>query len=156
MNKLWAPWRSKYMYLRKRKGCIFCGAKKENNKNERYILERSAHSFSILNLFPYNNGHVMVAPYRHVKSPELLSAEELLDMMKLVNTTKTILDKKLKPHGYNIGLNIGKAAGAGVACHVHVHIVPRWAGDTNFMPLIADSKVVSESLGAMHRLLKKR
>ena len=156
MNKLWAPWRSKYIYLRKRKGCIFCGAKKENNRKERYILERSAHSFSLLNLFPYNNGHVMVAPYRHVKSLELLSAEELLDMMKLVNTTKTILDKKLKPHGYNIGLNIGKAAGAGVACHVHVHIVPRWAGDTNFMPLIADSKVVSESLGAMHRLLKKK
>jgi len=156
MNKLWAPWRSKYIYLRKRKGCIFCGAKKENNKNERYVLERSAHSFSILNLFPYNNGHIMVAPYRHVKSLELLSAEELLDMMKLVNTTKIILDKKLKPHGYNIGLNIGKIAGAGVACHLHVHIVPRWTGDTNFMPLIADSKVVSESLGAMYRLLKKK
>lgn len=156
MDKLWAPWRSKYIYLRKRTGCIFCGAKKENNTKKRYILERSRHSFSMLNLFPYNNGHAMVAPYRHVKSLELLSDEELLDLMSLVNKTKVALDKKIKPHGYNIGLNIGKIGGAGFAGHIHVHIVPRWAGDTNFMPLIADSKVVSESLDAMYKLLKKK
>ena len=156
MDKLWAPWRSKYIYSRKRTGCIFCGVKKENNAKRRYILERSGHSFSMLNLFPYNNGHVMVAPYRHVKSLELLSGEELLDLVNLINKTKARLDKKVKPHGYNIGLNIGKIAGAGFAGHVHVHIVPRWTGDTNFMPLIANSKVVSESLDAMYGLLKKR
>lgn len=98
----------------------------------------------------------MVAPYRHVKSPELLSSGELLDMMKLVNKTKIALDAKLKPRGYNIGLNIGKIAGAGFAGHLHIHIVPRWTGDTNFMPLIANSGIVSESLDAMYRLLKKK
>jgi len=155
MDKLWAPWRSKYIYLRKRRGCIFCGAKNKGSAKKRYIIEKSGFSFSMLNLFPYNNGHVMVAPYRHVRSLELLPHEELLDLMKLVNRTKISLDKKLKPHGYNIGLNIGKTAGAGVAGHVHVHIVPRWTGDTNFMPLVADSKVVSESLDAMYELLKR-
>jgi len=109
----------------------------------------------MLNLYPYNNGHVMVSPYRHVKSLELLSESELLDLMSLVNSTKVLLDKKLKPHGYNIGLNIGKIAGAGFAGHVHIHIVPRWTGDTNFMPLIAGTKIISESLDAMYGLLKK-
>lgn len=156
MDKLWAPWRSKYIYLRKRKGCIFCGAKKEKNAKGRYILEMSEHSFSILNIFPYNNGHVMVAPYRHVRSLELLSSEELLDIMKLVNKTKAVLDRKLKPHGYNIGFNVGKAAGAGFAGHLHIHIVPRWTGDANFMSVTADSRVVSESLDAMYRLLKSK
>ena len=156
MDKLWAPWRSKFIYMRKHSGCIFCGAKKAANTKKRYILERSEHSFSMLNLFPYNNGHVMVSPYRHVRSLELLSREELSDLMSLVNRAKVALDKKLKPHGYNIGLNIGKIAGAGFAGHIHVHIVPRWSGDTNFMPLIADSKVVSESLDAMYDLLRKK
>jgi ATP adenylyltransferase len=108
----------------------------------------------MLNLYPYNNGHVMVAPYRHVKSPELLTDAELLDVMKLVNKVKVLIDKKLKPHGFNIGMNIGKAGGAGFAGHIHMHIVPRWIGDTNFMPMTADTKVVSESLEAMLKLLK--
>ena len=153
MDKLWAPWRSKYLYLRKNKRCIFCGNKNSRSKTG-YILRRTAHSFSMLNLYPYNNGHVMVAPYRHVKSLELLTDAELTDLMKLVNKTKTDIDKKLKPHGYNIGLNIGRIGGAGFAGHVHIHVVPRWAGDTNFMPVTGDTKVVSESLCAMHKLLK--
>lgn len=155
MNKLWAPWRSKYIYSRKRKGCIFCN-KRAAGKNDAkdHILARSSHSFSMLNLYPYNNGHVMVAPYRHVKNLEDLSDVELLDLMKLVNETKIIIDKRLRPHGYNIGANIGKIGGAGFAGHVHIHIVPRWTGDTNFMPVVANTKVVSESLDAMHKLLK--
>ena len=156
MDKLWAPWRSKYIYSRKRTGCIFCGVKNEKNSKKRYILERSKHSFSMLNLFPYNNGHTMVAPYRHVKSLELLSNEELADLMSVVNAVKVRIDKKLKPNGYNIGINIGKVAGAGFAGHVHIHIVPRWLGDTNFMPIIADVKIVSESLEAMYCILKKK
>lgn len=156
MDRLWAPWRSKYIYSRKKTGCIFCGARKERNIKKKYIVERSGHSFSMLNLFPYNNGHVMVAPYRHVGSLELLSGEEIMDLMEIVNKTKVQLDKKLKPHGYNIGLNIGRVGGAGFAGHVHVHIVPRWFGDTNFMPVISDSKIVSESLDAMYKLLKKK
>ena len=155
MDKLWAPWRSKYIYMRKRKGCIFCGNKTSDDK-KRNILCRTEHSFSMLNLYPYNNGHVMVAPYRHAKSLELLSGAEITDLMKLVNKTKMILDKKLKPDGYNIGINIGKVAGAGFADHVHIHIVPRWLGDTNFMPMTANTKVVSESLEAMQKLLKTK
>ena len=153
MDKLWAPWRSKYIYLRKNKKCIFCGNKEVRSKTN-YIIRRSAHSFSILNIFPYNNGHVMIAPYRHVKTLELLTDAELIDLMKLVNKTKTDIDKKLKPHGYNIGLNIGKVGGAGFAGHIHIHVVPRWTGDTNFMPVTGDTKVMSESLDAMHKLLK--
>ena len=156
MDKLWAPWRSKYIYSRKRTSCIFCGVKNEKNSKKRYILERSKYSFSMLNLFPYNNGHTMVAPYRHVKSLELLSNEELADLMSVVNAVKVRIDKKLKPNGYNIGINIGKVAGAGFAGHVHIHIVPRWLGDTNFMPIIADVKIVSESLEAMYCILKKK
>ncbi len=156
MDKLWAPWRSKYIYLRKRTGCIFCGARKASAIKKRHIIDKTKHSYSMLNIYPYNNGHVMVAPYRHVKSLELLSGEELIDLMNLVNKTKVLLDRKLKPTGYNIGINICKIAGAGFAGHVHIHIVPRWTGDTNFMPLIAGSKVVSESLEAMSSLLRKR
>jgi len=154
MDKLWAPWRSKYIYMRKRSGCIFCGIKTMNDKKH-YVINRSKHSFSMLNLYPYNNGHVMVAPYRHVKSLELLSDIELLDLMRLVNKTKVSLEKTLKPDGFNVGINIGKVGGAGFAGHVHIHVVPRWSGDTNFMPLIAGTKVVSESLEAMWELLKK-
>lgn len=98
----------------------------------------------------------MVAPYRHVKGLERLSESELTDLMKLVNKTKLELDKKLKPDGYNIGINIGKVSGAGFAGHLHIHVVPRWTGDTNFMPLIANSKVVSESLDAIFKLLKEK
>ncbi len=153
MDKLWAPWRSKYIYKRKHQGCIFCG-NKTSDAQKRYIIHRSGHSFAMLNLYPYNNGHVMVAPYRHVKSLELLSEAELTDMMRLVNRIKVTLDKKLKPDGYNIGMNIGKVAGAGFAGHIHIHVVPRWAGDTNFMPMISDTKIVSESLEAMRKVLK--
>jgi ATP adenylyltransferase len=156
MNRLWAPWRSKYIYLRKRKACIFCNNRKSKNTDTRFIVDRTKHSFSMLNLYPYNNGHVMVAPFRHVNSLELLNAEELLDLMQLVNKTKRLLDKKMEPHGYNIGVNIGKIAGAGFDGHVHIHIVPRWNGDTNFMPVMTDTKVVVESLKVLHKTLTSK
>jgi len=152
MDKLWAPWRSKYIYLRGNKKCIFCGNAKRP-AHRRYIINRSRHSFAMLNLYPYNNGHVMIAPYRHVSSLEDLTDKEMADMMRLVTKIKILLDKRLKPHGYNIGINIGKISGAGFTGHLHIHIVPRWTGDTNFMPIIANTKVVSESLEAMHELL---
>ena len=158
MDKLWAPWRSKYIYDRKRKRCIFCVRRKGNKKadKKKYLIQRSEHSFSILNRYPYNNGHVMVAPLRHVKSLELLNDREVLDLMKLVNQTKRVLDKTLKPQGYNIGINMGKIAGAGFDGHVHVHIVPRWAGDTNCMPVLGNVKVISESLDSLYDTLKGR
>lgn len=156
MDKIWAPWRSKYIYLKKRKRCIFCGAKKAGGEKKRYILDRTRHSFSMLNLFPYNNGHVMVSPYRHVKSLEELSRAELTDLFELVNAMTARLAKEFKPHGFNIGVNIGRVAGAGYEGHVHVHIVPRWLGDSNFMPVVASTKVVSDSLDSVYKRLKKR
>lgn len=146
---LWAPWRSKYIYSRKRNVCIFC-------RPRDYVIEKTRYSVSMLNIYPYNNGHVMVAPKRHVKSIEYLSEAEICDLMRLVVKTKKVLDKKLKPHGYNIGFNIGKAGGAGFAGHIHVHIVPRWIGDTNFMPIVCGTKILSDSLEASHRLFGRK
>ena len=156
MDRLWAPWRKLYVSQKKksRRSCIFCvGTKKKTSDKKRYVLKRSAYSFSILNLYPYNNAHVMVAPYRHVKSLELLNDKEILDMMNLVNYTTKKIKKIFKPTGYNIGMNIGKVAGAGFPSHVHVHIVPRWQGDTNFMPVISKTKVIPYSLKEMWKLL---
>jgi len=154
MDKLWAPWRAGYIYLGRRKKCIFCGNRKSRKSATRHIIERTRHSFSILNLYPYNNGHVMVSPYKHVRSLEALSGEELEDLMGLVKKMKMLLDRRLKPDGYNIGLNIGKAGGAGYEGHIHIHVVPRWIGDTNFMPVVSGAKVVSDSLEAVYKLLK--
>jgi len=155
MKKLWAPWRSKFIHLPKMPGCIFCGNNKPGKKSAtRHIVARSKYCFSMLNLYPYNNGHIMVAPYRHVNSLEKLSDLEVADMMSLVNRSIKILRKKLKPHGFNVGMNIGRVAGAGFAGHVHMHIVPRWNGDTNFMPVVCNDKVVPESLDRMCKVLK--
>lgn len=148
MDNLWAPWRSKYIYGRKKKRCIFC-------KQQEYVVERTKYSFSMLNIYPYNNGHIMVAPKRHVNSIEHLTQEELCDLMNLVVKTKKTLDKRMKPHGYNIGFNVGRAGGAGFAGHVHIHIVPRWKGDINFMPVVANTKVLSDSLDAVYNLFNK-
>ena len=155
MERIWAPWRSKYIYLRNPKKCIFCVGKGREclADQKKYILKVSKFAFSMLNRYPYNNAHVMVAPKRHVKSLELLKKEEIADLMNLVNFTKKKIDKLLKPDGYNIGFNVGKLAGAGFAKHVHIHIVPRWTGDTNFMPVISNAKVVSDSLDNMYNLL---
>lgn len=157
MERLWAPWRSKYLYDRADKSCIFCIPAKTKPEKDRsnYILERSKHAFSILNKYPYNNGHIMISPYRHVRAPEILTNDEFLDMFFLIKRTKQILDDILKPHGYNIGMNIGRTAGAGFDGHAHMHIVPRWDGDTNFMPVLGNPKVISESLEELYELCVK-
>jgi len=149
MDRLWAPWRSKYIYSRKKKRCIFC-------KPKEYVIAESKLSFAMLNIYPYNNGHIMVAPKRHIKSIEHLTKAEVYDLMSLVVETKKILNKKLKPHGYNIGFNVGKDGGAGFAGHMHIHVVPRWRGDTNFMPMVASTKVLSDSLDATYKLFQKK
>ncbi len=154
MKKLWAPWRIKYIQS-KQKGCLFCRVKKSKDDSKNYIIKRSKFSFSILNIYPYNNGHIMIVPYRHVKDLNDLKKSELSDLMDLLKTTKKDIDKILKPQGYNIGLNIGKAAGAGIANHIHIHVVPRWTGDTNVMPVISDTKVISQSLDELYKKLKK-
>ncbi len=147
------------MYIREfskvsKRGCIFCNAVKGRDE-EHYVVYRSKYSIAMLNLYPYNTAHVMVAPKRHVPRPNLLSDEELLDLYKVVNLVIEALDREYKPHGYNVGMNIGRIAGAGIEAHLHVHIVPRWSGDTNFMPVIGNVKVIPEDLGETFRRVRE-
>ncbi len=147
------------MYIREfskvsKRGCIFCNAVKGRDE-EHYVVYRSKYSIAMLNLYPYNTAHVMVAPKRHVPRPNLLSDEELLDLYKVVNLVIEALDREYKPHGYNVGMNIGRIAGAGIEAHLHVHIVPRWSGDTNFMPVIGNVKVIPEDLGKTFRRVRE-
>ncbi|MBM3250182.1 MAG: HIT domain-containing protein [Candidatus Omnitrophica bacterium] len=153
MDKLWAPWRIKYLKAAKLKGCIFCRAKKEPVKN--FCILKSRHSMAILNIFPYNNGHVMVSPLKHVKDFSGLKDAQLLDLLKTVQRVKRGLSKALKPHGFNIGVNLGSQAGAGITGHLHIHIVPRWRQDTNFMPAIYNTKIISQSLAELYKRLKR-
>ncbi len=155
MDRLWAPWRIKYVSRKKQRGCVFCKALKERKDKKNFIVLRSKHCFAILNTYPYNNGHVMIVPKRHVKSLEALTAAELLDMNKVLIKIKSTLKIILNPGGFNIGMNVGKVAGAGIANHIHTHIVPRWLGDINCMPIIANTKVVSQSLEELYIKLKK-
>lgn len=151
---LWAPWRMKYITAHQGKTCIFCDARNKSDE-ESYVVFRSSNSFAILNIYPYNTAHVMVAPYRHVNSFELLDDEELLDIMKLMKLVLKAIDNEYKPQGYNIGANLGQVAGAGIEGHLHIHIVPRWLGDTNFMPLIANVKVIPEDIKETYSRLRK-
>jgi ATP adenylyltransferase len=154
MDKLWAPWRSKYVKLNKEKDCIFC-LKLESKKRKNYIISRGEKVFSLLNIYPYNNGHVMVAPFRHVRDLDQLKDDELTELMKHTNKIIKKLKKVLRPDAFNVGLNLGKDAGAGFAGHLHIHIVPRWRGDTNFMPVIGKTKVIPQSLDELYKRLKK-
>lgn len=153
MDRLWAPWRMKYVKAKKAKKCLFCQSLKTKGRN--YIICKGRHSFSMLNIFPYNNGHAMVSPIRHIREFSQLNDSEILDLFKTLNKTKKLLDKVLKPEGYNIGINTTLSAGAGEARHLHIHIVPRWRGDTNFMTTLYGTKVISQSLDELYKHLKK-
>jgi len=138
------------------KGCLFCRVLRSKKDKKNLVLLRSKHSFAVLNLYPYNNGHLMASPKRHIRSIELLSDAEICDLINTVKKAKLLLDGVLKPEGYNIGINIGRAAGAGITGHMHIHIVPRWNGDTNFMPILSNTKIVSQSLNELYRNLTNR
>ena len=155
MKQLWAPWRIKYIRSPKHDGCIFCDFPKEKRDREKLILYRGEHAFVIMNNYPYNPGHVMIAPYRHVGRWEDLNDEELLEIMKLSQLVIKALKRAMNPDGFNMGVNLGRVAGAGIDDHVHLHIVPRWNGDTNFMPVVDDTKVIPESLDETYNELKK-
>jgi len=146
MKNIWAPWRIGYIKKTKQSGCIFCQAKKDKKDRNHFVLVRGKKSFSILNLYPYNNGHFLICPNRHIKDIEELDYQEVLDMFNILLTTKKIITKILKPQGFNIGINCGRISGAGIINHLHIHVVPRWSADTNFMPVVADTKIVSQSL----------
>ena len=152
MDKLWAPWRINYLKKKPQKGCIFCSGRKGGSKE--YCLFKTAHTKVILNIFPYNNGHLLVAPLRHVARLGQLKDNEVIDLFHAVNKAQKLLDKVLKPQGYNLGINLSRSAGAGITGHLHLHIVPRWIGDTNFMPALFQTKVISQSLAELYKQLK--
>jgi ATP adenylyltransferase len=152
IDRLWAPWRIKYIKIKKSKKCVFCEGIKYKRKN--YIILKTSHSIAMLNIFPYNNGHVMVAPIRHINRLSQLKEKETLDLFRTLNKVQILLDRVLKPQGYNIGINISKSAGAGITGHLHIHIVCRWQGDTNFMTTIYDTKIISQSLDELYKQLK--
>lgn len=155
MEILWAPWRMKYILKDKEEGCIFCTKPAEGADKENLILLRGEQCFVIMNFYPYNNGHLMVVPYRHIANLEDLTEGENLEMMRLIGRCVSVLKKAISPHGFNIGMNLGKMAGAGVENHLHFHIVPRWEGDTNYMPIIGHTNVVSEGLEQTWEKLKR-
>lgn len=156
MERLWAPWRMSYIKNFKReKGCLFCRVFKSKADSKNLIILRSKYCFAMLNIYPYNNGHVMISPNKHIKSIELLNDKEASDLMATIKKIKIMLDRVLKPDGYNIGINIGRPAGAGFDRHLHIHIVPRWSGDSNFMPVLSGTKIISQSLKTLYRELNK-
>ena len=154
---LWAPWRAAYVTRAPQPAgeCIFCfGRLSALNRRRRLVLYAGPLALVMLNRYPYNNGHLMVAPRRHVASPELLDRDELVALAEIVARAVRRLREAFRPAGLNVGLNLGRAAGAGIADHMHWHLVPRWEGDTNFMPVIASTRVLPQSLTATHALLE--
>ena len=152
MDKLWAPWRINYVRNTKQKRCIFCGPAAKKSKD--YVVFKTVYAKVMLNIYPYNNGHILISPRRHVRDLSQLKKEEMLGLFQAVTKTQKLLDKVLKPDGYNIGINLSKAAGAGITGHLHIHILPRWVGDTNFMPVLFNTKIISQSLDALYKQLK--
>jgi ATP adenylyltransferase len=156
MERIWAPWRSKYILNADHEGgCILCTRAQKKDDSENYILFRGERTFIIMNIFPYNNGHLMVAPYKHVGMLEDLDPEDGREMFMNMSLGIRALKKAFQPQGFNIGMNIGRTAGAGIEDHVHMHIVPRWNGDTNFMPVLTDTKILSVSLDEAYRFIKR-
>ena len=151
---MWAPWRMEFIRSIKEQGCIFCDKPNEDNDRENMILFRGEHAFVLMNLYPYNNGHLMVAPYEHNDQVEALPVATLTEVMRLSQDCIRILKKEFKAEGVNLGLNEGAVAGAGIADHVHFHIVPRWTGDTNFMPITGHAKVLVQGLLDTYDTLK--
>ena len=157
-EQLWAPWRLQYIEAAdKTEECIFCvfpSAGTERDE-EHGIVHRGKHAYIILNAFPYSNGHLMVVPFRHTSRMEEYIDGELLEVMQLTRLSISLLQTAFKPDGFNLGVNMGRVAGAGIADHLHWHIVPRWGGDTNFMPVMADVRVIPESLAVVYRRLRE-
>ena len=145
MEHLWSPWRLEYLVQPGAEGCIFCAAAAGEEDRENLVLLRGERAFLILNRYPYNNGHFMTVPYAHVASLEDLDAATLTEMMMLLNRGLAALRAAMGPDGFNVGANLGRVAGAGIDDHVHIHAVPRWAGDTNFMPIVGNMRVVPQT-----------
>lgn len=155
MQTIWAPWRMEYILSEKNMGCIFCEKLRETSRDaENFVLYRGEYAFILLNIYPYNNGHLMIAPYAHVPGLFALTDAQLLNLFSLTRRCEEALQRAVHPEGYNIGLNLGKAAGAGIEDHLHVHIVPRWNGDTNYMTTTSDARVIPQCLAETYHLLR--
>ena len=153
MKQLWAPWRMEYLKSDKSEDCIFCSLPREGDDTKNYILYRGQSAFIIMNIFPYNSAHLMVSPFRHFGCLPEQDTSEIMELNQLTHKCIEILRAVINPDGFNIGYNIGKAAGAGYDEHVHCHIVPRWTGDTNFMPVLGETKVHPEHLKTTYKKL---
>jgi ATP adenylyltransferase len=155
--RIWAPWRLAYVKDAAKDNedqCIFCAKPREDDDEANLIVHRGERSFVILNLYPYTNGHLMVAPYEHLGRLQEVEAETLAEMMGFAQRAMERLEGAYQPHGYNVGFNQGRVAGAGVEHHIHMHVVPRWAGDNNFMPVIADTKVMPQTIEQSYAALR--
>ena len=156
MQNLWAPWRITYIQEpQKENNCFLCNAFQDNQDEKHLVIYRGKECFCILNKYPYNSGHLMVVPNKHKPDISELTESEMLEIMKLTRDMKELLTKIMKPEGFNLGINLGKSAGAGLVGHIHLHIVPRWNGDTNFMPVVSDIKVIPQSLEDLYKEFKK-
>jgi ATP adenylyltransferase len=155
MNRLWAPWRENYItkLTIKHKSCAFCRILAARKDKRHLIFIRKPYAYAVLNIYPYSNGHCLIVPNRHVGDISKLSQEEYAGLMGLLKEVKDLLQTALGPQGFNVGMNLGPIAGAGIPGHVHLHIVPRWRGDHNFMPVTASTKVISQSLSAVYKKL---
>jgi len=157
MEHLWAPWRIRYILAAKEQeaGCFLCRKPQADDDARNHVLLRARTCFALLNTFPYNAGHLMVAPYKHTGSLDELAEQELADLMLLTRRCQRILARAIKPEGFNVGINFGRVAGAGVEDHLHIHIVPRWNGDTNYMPVLGDVRVVPQALDEIYERLRE-
>ena len=156
MKHIWAPWRIEYIRSAKPKGCILCDHPAAKDDDKYMILYRGKKNYIIMNLYPYNPGHLMVAPFRHISTPEEMTEEEKHEHFDMVTLGLQALREEFKPEGFNVGINLGKPAGAGIDDHTHTHIVPRWNGDTNFITAIGDVRVVAEAMEDTYKKLKAR
>ena len=156
-NKLWAPWRMEYIkreIANESESCFLCDKPNSEDSEKNLILLKGKLTFVVMNLYPYNNSHLMICPYRHISDFTALSKEERSESQEVISGCIKILTKHMKPEGFNVGLNIGKAGGAGIEEHLHWHLVPRWIGDTNFMPVLGNTKVIMEGLTDSYRKLQ--
>jgi ATP adenylyltransferase len=155
MDRLWSPWRLEYVTgSGKSPGCVFCAAQDPSEDQSSLVVFRGESCYVILNLYPYNNGHLMVVPNRHIASLAAATSEELCELIELTRQSELALTEAFSPHGMNMGINLGKPAGAGVLDHVHMHVVPRWNGDTNFMTIVGETRVLPEELPVTARKLR--
>jgi ATP adenylyltransferase len=152
---LWAPWRIEYITGPKGDGCVFCAAAQTDAEESSLVVERGQRCFTMLNAFPYAPGHLMVVPRSHVDGLADLTDDEALELMQLARRAIVVLEEVMTPGGFNVGMNIGAVAGAGISDHVHLHVVPRWQGDTNFMPVLADTRTIPQALEATWELLSR-